>query len=81
MLHFLHGVRPVPHDQVDAGLAQLLGRGRLRFALPRVVAAPMDEAIELARRFGSKDSAAFVNGVLDKVLQTTTSESPANSAN
>jgi len=30
----------------------------------------LDEAIELARRFGSKDSAAFVNGVLDKVAKS-----------
>jgi N utilization substance protein B len=29
-----------------------------------------DECIELARRFGSKDSPAFVNGVLDKVAQS-----------
>lgn len=28
----------------------------------------LDEAIELARRYGSKDSPAFVNGVLDKVF-------------
>jgi N utilization substance protein B len=27
----------------------------------------IDEAIEIARRFGSEDSAAFVNGVLDHV--------------
>jgi transcription antitermination protein NusB len=27
----------------------------------------IDEAIELARRFGSKDSPAFVNGILDAV--------------
>jgi transcription antitermination protein NusB len=27
----------------------------------------LDEAIELARRFGSADSPAFVNGVLDRV--------------
>lgn len=32
---------------------------------PKPVA--IDEAIELARRFGSKDSTAFVNGVLDKI--------------
>lgn len=31
---------------------------------PQVV---IDEAIELARRFGSADSAAFVNGVLDRL--------------
>jgi N utilization substance protein B len=29
--------------------------------------AAINEAIELARRFGSKDSPGFVNGVLDKV--------------
>ena len=29
----------------------------------------IDEAIELARRFGSKDSPAFVNGILDKVAR------------
>jgi N utilization substance protein B len=31
---------------------------------PQVV---LDEAIELARRFGSADSPAFVNGVLDRI--------------
>jgi N utilization substance protein B len=30
----------------------------------------MDEAIELARRYGSAESSAFVNGVLDKLRQT-----------
>ena len=34
----------------------------------------LDEAIELARRYGSKDSPAFVNGVLDKVFRVYTSE-------
>jgi N utilization substance protein B len=29
----------------------------------------LDEAIELARRYGSADSPAFVNGVLDKLRQ------------
>jgi transcription antitermination protein NusB len=29
----------------------------------------LDEAIELARRYGSRDSSAFVNGVLDKLRQ------------
>jgi len=36
---------------------------------PEVV---FDECIELARRFGSKDSPAFVNGVLDKVARSKT---------
>lgn len=30
----------------------------------------LDEAIELARRFGSADSPAFVNGVLDRLRPT-----------
>jgi len=30
----------------------------------------IDEAIEIARRFGSDDSAAFVNGVLDAIATT-----------
>jgi N utilization substance protein B len=33
------------------------------------VAVVIDEAIELARRFGSKDSPGFVNGILDKVAR------------
>ena len=33
---------------------------------PKVV---LDEAVELARRYGAQDSSAFVNGVLDKLLQ------------
>jgi transcription antitermination protein NusB len=33
----------------------------------------LDEAIELARRYGSADSPAFVNGVLDRLRQTPTS--------
>ena len=29
----------------------------------------IDEAIEIARRFGGEDSAAFVNGVLDRIAE------------
>ena len=32
-------------------------------------AVTINEAIELARRYGSKDSPAFVNGVLDRIKQ------------
>jgi len=39
----------------------------------------INEAIELARRFGSEDSPAFVNGVLDRVAKTRT-ELPAGPA-
>jgi N utilization substance protein B len=34
----------------------------------------LDEAIELARRFGSADSPAFVNGVLDRIGKTRTAD-------
>jgi transcription antitermination protein NusB len=33
-------------------------------------AVALDEAIELARRYGTADSAAFVNGVLDRLRKT-----------
>jgi transcription antitermination protein NusB len=29
----------------------------------------LDEAVEIARRFGSEESAAFVNGVLDHIAR------------
>lgn len=35
--------------------------------VPRVVA--IDEAIEIARKYGSEESAAFINGILDAVLR------------
>lgn len=42
--------------------------------LPRSVA--IDEAVELARRFGADPSPAFVNGVLDAVANTLASRVP-----
>jgi N utilization substance protein B len=36
-----------------------------RLDIPRAVA--LDEAVELAKRYGAEDSGAFVNGVLDQV--------------
>ena len=36
---------------------------------PQPLEVVIDEAVELARRFGSEDSTAFVNGVLDKVAK------------
>lgn len=35
--------------------------------VPRAVI--LDEAIELAKRYGSEDSGAFVNGVLDRIAE------------
>lgn len=38
-----------------------------RTDVPRAVI--LDEAVELAKRFGSEESGAFVNGVLDRVAE------------
>src|SRR5262245_41789210 len=38
--------------------------------------AVINEAIELARRFGSKDSPAFVNGLLDRIARQRDGEAP-----
>jgi N utilization substance protein B len=43
-------------------------------ATPPTVA--IDEAVELARRFGSERSSAFVNGVLDAIARSRPSEEP-----
>jgi N utilization substance protein B len=50
----------------------------LRMAAYEVVFCPdipvnvtLDEAIEIARRFGTGDSATFINGVLDQLAQLT----------
>jgi N utilization substance protein B len=44
-----------------------LGAHELSTGTPAAVV--LDEAIELARRYGSADSPAFVNGVLDRLRQ------------
>jgi N utilization substance protein B len=47
-----------------------LGTYEIAFAHPPTPGpVALDEAIELARRYGSKDSPGFVNGVLDKVYR------------
>lgn len=46
-----------------------LGAYELLFRPDIPVAVSINEAIELARRFGGKDSPVFVNGILDKVAQ------------
>ena len=47
-----------------------LGAFELLFAADTPVSVALDEAIELARRFGSADSPAFVNGVLDRLRRS-----------
>ena len=55
----------------------LTDRAVLRTAAAELVARPgtparvvLDEAIEIARRFGSEESGGFVNGVLDRIAHT-----------
>jgi N utilization substance protein B len=51
-------------SRVDRNVLRL-GAWELVEAVPRAVA--IDEAVELAKRFGTEDSGAFVNGVLSRV--------------
>jgi N utilization substance protein B len=56
----------------------------MRIAVYELIAEPhtpsaviLDEAVQMARRFGEADSPAFVNGVLDKVMRTVRGEGEA----
>lgn len=51
---------------VDKNLLRLGAYELLREPTPPAVV--IDEAVELAKRFGEKDSPAFVNGVLDAIM-------------
>jgi N utilization substance protein B len=51
----------VDRNVLRLGTFELLHQGDV----PRAVI--LDEAVELAKKFGSEDSGAFVNGVLDRV--------------
>lgn len=51
----------------DRNVLRLAAFEMLKSDTPPKVA--INEAIELARRYGSKESAAFVNGVLDRLFQ------------
>jgi N utilization substance protein B len=60
-------------DPVDRAILRLGTYELLHAATPPKVA--MNEAIELAKRFGTTDSRRFVNGVLDKVARQATEPS------
>lgn len=62
----LQRMTPVDRNVLRLGLFELL---ELRDAPPQVV---FNEAIELARLFGDRQSPAFVNGVLDAVWKRST---------
>jgi transcription antitermination protein NusB len=57
---------------VDRNILRL-GAYQLLFAPEIPPAVSLDEAIELARRYGSAESPGFVNGVLDRLRQGTAS--------
>ena len=53
---------------VDRNILRL-GAFELLFMQDTPAAVAFDEAIELARRYGTADSSAFINGVLDKMAK------------
>ena len=54
-------------DPVDRAILRLATHEILHAATPPKVA--INEAIELAKRFGTSDSRRFVNGVLDRIAK------------
>jgi len=53
-----------------------LGAFELLFSTETPAGVTLNEAIELARRFGSADSPAFVNGVLDQIRRSLAPPTP-----
>jgi N utilization substance protein B len=58
--------RLVRMSTVDRNVLRI-GAFELLYTPDTPSAVALDEAIELARRFGTADSSAFVNGILDKI--------------
>jgi transcription antitermination protein NusB len=56
-----------------------LGAFELLFMQDTPAAVAFDEAIELARRYGTADSSAFINGVLDRLRRESRSQEPGAS--
>jgi N utilization substance protein B len=61
---------------VDRNILRL-GAFELLFMQDTPAAVAFDEAIELARRYGTADSSAFVNGVLDRLRRESVPEPEA----
>ena len=55
-------------SKVDVSVLRM-ATGELLFCDDIPARVTIDEAIEIARRFGGEDSAAFVNGVLDRIAE------------
>lgn len=56
-------------DRVDKGILRM-GAFELLFCddIPRKVA--LNEAIDIGKKFGTEESGAFINGILDKITKT-----------
>jgi N utilization substance protein B len=65
----LHRMMPADRNVLRLGAYELLHDPE-----PSPAAAVLNEAIELARRFGTADSPGFVNGILDKISRTRNAE-------
>ena len=55
-------------SRVDRNILRLAA-AELRHFLDVPVKVAINEAVELAKRFGAAESAAFVNGILDRIAQ------------
>lgn len=60
----IHRMLPVDRNLLRIGTYEMIYAKE-----PLAPAIAIDEVIELARRFGSADSPAFVNGVLDRIVK------------
>src|SRR5262245_15809110 len=56
-------------SRVDRNILRL-GTYELQFEKMTPARVILNEAVELAKRFGAEESAAFVNGVLDRIAET-----------
>lgn len=61
-------------DPVDRAILRLATHEILHAGSPSAVA--INEAVELAKRFGTTDSSRFVNGVLDRIAKTAAGSEP-----
>jgi N utilization substance protein B len=67
----LHRMLPADRNVLRIGVYELL-----HDPAREPIAALLNESIELARRYGSKDSPAFVNGILDKISNKRAASAP-----
>lgn len=78
MRRVVTGWRPERMVAVDRAILRMaIFEGFLEKKVPPAVA--IAEAVELARAFGTEDSAKFVNGVLARVIQKETNDATAAS--